>query len=786
MHSAPQGADDGGARDERIDICDGRGDPPMSRTRHAPLRRRAFGWMPAATVAHASHAGRIANIAHATFPRPAPRRTTVERCVTALACAMTASGALAADADSVDSARDGHHELPTVHVTSDAPHAPPPLSAPLAAGSRLGLASLDTPASVEAITSEQIAARGDRTIVDAVTRATGFSTAASPGNGGTALSVRGFAGQESVTTLVDGVRLYPGAGTVTFPFSTWSAERIEVLRGPASVLYGEGAIGGVVDVVPKRPRRERSTTLQAGIGTQGEKRVAFDATGALGPQLSYRFYLSDERTRGFVDRGDAHTTAVGGALKLDVDPRLSITLDYDYGRQKPATYFGAPVTNGALDPALRERNYNVGDATIAYHDTWTRLAATYRVGNGVTLDGQLYYLATRRHWRDAESYALDAAARTVTRSDYLEIFHRERQFGERFAARIDSRVFGRANRLVIGAEFNQIAFDGANNAPYRGESTVDAFGFDPGAFASPDPTSPRFRTRTRQAAVFVENRLEVLPRLAWVSGLRHDHLSFHRDDLITGGAFDKTFAHTGWRSGLVYEITPAFTAYAQYTTGAEGVGSLVTLSSSQANYALATGRQWEAGVKHEMWEGRAYWTLAVYDIVKRGLVSTDPVNPARAQQVGRQSSRGIELAGGVRLPGGVTIDANAALLRARYGDFSQRVGSAVEQRAGNVPHDIPQQTANLWIGWAFAPGWQAHAGVRYVGRRYGDDANLVPVPSYTVFDASLAWQAARDVEIALYARNLANRTYAASTSNGGAQWLLGPSRSAELVATLRF
>lgn len=70
--------------------------------------------------------------------------------------------------------------------------------------------------------------------------------------------------------------------------------------------------------------------------------------------------------------------------------------------------------------------------------------------------------------------------------------------------------------------------------------------------------------------------------------------------------------------------------------------------------------------------------------------------------------------------------------------------------------------------------------------RYGDDANRVPVPSYTVFDASLAWRATRDVDLALYARNLANRTYAASTSNGGAQWLLGPSRSAELVATLRF
>nr|WP_323121854.1 TonB-dependent receptor [Burkholderia alba] len=704
----------------------------------------------------------------------------------ALTCAVAASGALAVETDPPVAPRDDRHVLPTVRVAAAAEREPAPLSTPLQTGSRLGLASLDTPASVETITAQQMTARGDRTVLDAVTRATGFVNSASPGNGGTALSVRGFAGQESVMTLYDGVRLYPGAGTVTFPFDTWSAERIEVLRGPASVLYGEGAIGGVVNVVPKRPKRERETTLQAGIGTHGEKRVAFDTTGALGPLLSYRFYLSDTRSHGTVERGDAHATAVGGSLRLDVNPRLSFSLDYDYGRQKPATYFGVPVTDGVLDGALRKKNYNVGNATIGYYDQWTRLSARYRPAPGVTIDNQLYYLATHRHWRDAEAYALDPVAGVVTRSDYIEIFHRERQVGDRLSVRVDGQVFGRANRLVVGTEFNRITFDGSNNAPYGGESTVNAYGFDPGVFASPDPTGLRFRTRTNQAAVFVENRLEILPRVAWVSGLRYDHIAFHRDDLASGTGFDKTLAHTGWRTGFVFEVTPSLSVYAQYTTGAEGVGSLVTMASSQAKYTLATGEQWEAGLKQEWLDGRAYWTFAAYDIVKRDLLSTDPLNPAIRQQVGRQSSRGIELTGGVQLGGGWTIDANAALLRARYDNFSQTVGGVSYPRAGNVPNGIAQQMANLWLGWAFAADWKANAGVRYVGRRYGDDANRVPVPSYTVFDASLQWRATRNTDVALYLRNLADRSYAASTSNNGAQWLLGPARSAELVATMRF
>ncbi|WP_330996210.1 TonB-dependent receptor [Burkholderia stagnalis] len=702
-----------------------------------------------------------------------------------LTCAMAASGALAVEPAEPAAARDDPHALPTINVTArNIPF--DPLTQPLETGSRLGLASLDTPASVETVTADAIEARGDRTVLDAVTRATGFTNAAAPGNGGTALSVRGFGGQESVMTLLDGVRLLPAAGTITFPFDTWSVDRIEVLRGPASVLYGEGAIGGVVNVVPKRPQRTRETTLQAGIGADGAKRVGFDTTGALGPRLSYRFYVSDARANGLAERADTHTTAFGGALKFDVSPRLTLTLDYDYGRQMPATYFGVPAPNGVLDSTLRKVNYNVGDATITYYDQWTRLSATYRPAAGVTIDNQFYYLTSNRHWRNAEAYALDAAAGRVTRGDYLELHHHQRQVGDRLSARVDGQLFGRANRFVVGTEFNQITFEGINNSPYGGESTVNAHGFDPGAFTSPDPTVPQFRTRTRQAAVFAENRLEVLPRLAWVSGLRYDHIAYHREQAATGAGFDKHFAHLGWRTGFVYEIAPTLTAYAQYTTGAEGLGSLVTLSASQANFRLATGEQWEAGVKQTLFDGRAYWTFAVYDITKRNLLSTDPFNPALRQQVGRQSSRGVELTGGARLPRGVTVDANVALLRARYDAFDQTVGGVAHSRAGNVPSNVPQQTANLWLGWAFAERWQANAGVRYVGPTYGDDANRVSIPSYTVFDASLRWQATSRTDFALYLRNLANRTYAVTTSNGGEQWLLGPSRAAELVATMRF
>ena len=165
--------------------------------------------------------------------------------------------------------------------------------------------------------------------------------------------------------------------------------------------------------------------------------------------------------------------------------------------------------------------------------------------------------------------------------------------------------------------------------------------------------------------------------------------------------------------------------------------------------------------------GRAWWTLALYQIVKRDLLSTDPANPDLSEQVGKQSSRGIEWSGALQLGGGWSIDANAALLRARFDDFNEEQNGQSVSRAGNVPFNIPEQTANVWLDWAFAPGWKAGAGVQYVGRRFGDNANTVPIPSYTLIDASASWHAMRNLTLALYLRNLTNRVYAVSTQNDG-------------------
>ena len=148
-------------------------------------------------------------------------------------------------------------------------------------GSRLDLSPLETPASIEVLAGDVIRQRGDSSIVESVTRATGITSEATPGDGGTALSARGFVGHSSIMHLLDGARLFVGAGTVTFPFDPWSVERIEVLHGPASVMYGQGAIGGVVNIVSRRPNTEApEAQVEVAFGEDQRSHAAVDLTGA--------------------------------------------------------------------------------------------------------------------------------------------------------------------------------------------------------------------------------------------------------------------------------------------------------------------------------------------------------------------------------------------------------------------------------------------------------------------------------------------------------------------------
>ncbi len=691
-------------------------------------------------------------------------------------CVLLSFSAQAAEADKPLA-------LPATDITDVAGQMPQPdLHTPGTSGSRLGLTPLETPASVTSIGSEQILQRNNATVQDAVTRSPGITFIGSPGNGGTALSARGFTGHSSTMQLYDGTRLYVGAGTVTFPVDTWSVERIDVLRGPASVLYGEGATGAVINVVPKKPfEGEVRNHVRLGYGSDDRRQMALDSGGSLTDTLSYRLNLNQLASNGWVDRGDSQSLAISGSLHWQASDALAFTLSHDYGDQDPQRYFGTPLVNGHFRESLRDHNYNVDNAEVRYNDQSTRLVTDWQISDNLSASNQLYFLKVQRRWRNAETYTWQPGD-LVERSDYISIKQTQEQIGDRQSFTLQHSLFGLDSQTVVGADYNSIRFVRKHDFDNKLSDTVPLAGSGGGDYISSDPYRSREANQARQFSLFAENRTQLSERLSLITGVRRDQVHLDRDNLDNDSRTDRSLSGDNWRAGLVFAVTEDLSLYGQYATSTEGVSNLLTLNPTQQQWDLSTAKQSEVGIKQMLPEGRGEWTLAAYHIVKKKLLSTDPANPTVQQQVGQQSSDGIEATLELRLPYDVQLSANAAWVRAEFDEFA----SGSNDYSGNRPTNVPRRSANLWLSKDFDQRFTAGAGARYVDSRYADNANTVEVAGYTVVDASFDWHVQSDLTLGLQLNNLFDRQYATTTSNNGQQWYLGEPRSFFVTADYRF
>lgn len=700
--------------------------------------------------------------------------------------AASAPGVLLTIAHHSASAADDTQTLPLVSVTSSSSG----LQAPLSTGSNLDMTLMQTPASVEIIDRKQLEERGDANLVDAITRAAGFSGMTHPGNGNSAVSSRGFTDANSITRLYDGTRQFGGVG-VTFPFDTWSVDRIEVLRGPASVIYGNGAIGGVVNIVPKKPTRGPiHNEISATVGTENTQRLGFGSGGAINDKFSYRFDIGGNRSDGWVDRGDSRDLTFSGAIRLDVSPDFNLQLSHAEGRQHPMRYFGTPLINGKQLSSVSDKNYNVDDSRIDFTDRRTELAAQWTPNADVTVRSKLYQIDSHRYWRNAEKYVFNAGTGLIDRFDDTNIRHDQSEVGNTTDATFRGSLFGMKNQVSVGFNISASTFKHTNNT-YSGTpdpASVDPFDPVPGHYVSTVPFIPRYRNNAQSYAVFGEDRLEMNDQWSAVAGLRYDHANVTRRNLTTGiEEFDQNYSNVGWRLGAVFAPRRDLSFYAQYSEAADPVGTLLMIGQANSRFDLSTGKQLEVGVKNAFAQGRGEWTVALYGIRKDNLLTRDPDNPDQTVQIGQQSSRGIEGTLSLAFAENWQLDANASVLRAKFDDFTEENdnGDAVS-RDGNVPPNVPERLANVWLSWKFQPQWTASTGLRYVGKRYADNANTLKLPSYTTVDMALRWDVASDTTLTLHGFNVFDKRYYTTAYYTESQWLVGADRRFELTLNHRF
>ncbi len=631
-------------------------------------------------------------------------------------------------------------------------------------GSRLGLTPLETPASVDIISGETARERGQFSTVEAVTQnAPGFSSVAMPVLG-SAFAARGFQGNNSVMQLYDGTRLFPGRGSISFPFNMWSVERIEVLHGPASVLYGDGAIGGIINVIPKKPITEGMfNEAQIFFDSNMTRRASLDSGGALSKDVSYRFNVSADASDGWVDRGESDNLGVSGALRWQATSDLVFTLSHDYGDQEPMKYFGTPYRNGVFDKRTKENNYNVTNAMTEFHDSWTQFKTEWKVSEALSFRNVAYMLDSRREFRNAEDYLWGYSDPNLVDREGIHIRQKQEQIGNRSDATLRTAFGGIGNETVVGFDVNRAKFGYASY--FDMADPVDPYDPVPGTFPNPNRLDPGFRSELDQKSVFAENRIIFNEHVSVVGGVRWDSSTLTRDDLQSpANGFEKEFNSFNWRVGAVITPVRNLAFFGQYSVASDPLDvPLLDYAKNISDLKLTSGRQYEIGVKQSLFNGAFEWSLAAYDIVKTDLLVRDySTFPAGLLQIGQQSSRGLEATVGVELGRGWRVDANGALLKAQYDEFSYIDFSTfgMVDHSGNVPLLVPEKTANIWLTWDFAAGWRASAGLQYVGEAFANHANTIERPAYTVTNVGLQWKPTDKATLDFRIKNVFDEVYA--------------------------
>ncbi len=658
------------------------------------------------------------------------------------------------------------------------------------AGSRLGLSSFDTPASVDIITAEEISAKGDYRALDAITRSAGISSNATPGNGGTSVSSRGFSGHVTTTTTYDGARLFVTAGTVTFPADTWMLDRVEVLRGAGSVINGMGAIGTTINYIPKSPQfgDPQLEALVAG-GSFGTRRVAAGGGAELNEQWAYRLDASHHQSDGFARNADESRTAAAGSLLFQPSDDFSMKFSLDYADVDAAPFWGTPLIDGEANRSHRRNNYNFRDAFVTHQDLWARVHTEWQIAPDVKFRNDTYLIDAEREWQNLEEYYYNAERNEIDRMFYLGIVHDTRQVGTRSDVLVDSTLAnGMENRFNIGAEVNVIDLDYHNNFNTGGfdvSDSVPVIGFDAGVLPrNTIPTLLDYSTDSTQWAVFWDNVLTLTDSVSLVTGMRYDRFSFDRvQHALTHpqanprprSTFDAGLSATTWRAGIVYQPRDSLSLYAQTSSAADPVTSPVSINAASAEFDLSKGRQYEIGIKQQFLDGRGEYTLAWFDITKDNLVTRLPGSP-ESEQIGQQSSDGVEFTLRLFPFEQLAVDFNSTWINAQYDAFY----AGEQSLRGNRPNNVPRQTSNLWVSMTPGNRLQIGGGLRYVGSRYANNTNSVTLPSYTVLDASVSWQLNRNVSMTLRGRNLTDEAYVESQYISAQQWLFGDPRSYEV------
>ncbi|WP_099607222.1 TonB-dependent siderophore receptor [Vibrio coralliilyticus] len=661
------------------------------------------------------------------------------------------------------------------------------------------LAIHETPRAVSVVTREQMDDRASISISDALQYTPGIQTNFyGDDNKQDWFVIRGFQ-QANNGLYQDGTRLY-SAGFYSWQIDPFGLERVEILRGPASVLYGQNPPGGVINTVSKRPQFDGgSGQVSVEYGSYDRTQISLDVNRELNEDVAFRLVAMGRKNGTKVDNVDAERILVAPSLAWNINDKNSITFLTSYQKDDSNPYLQFLPVEGTL---TSNPNGQISDDVAVGNTDWEKFERE-QLSFGYEFEHQfnsaLSFGQSARYSRmDIElrqmyfaAYAADVdqlgPLLDPTGSRQTIVRRASTDKGQSDAFNVDNRLVYQfqtgdvEHTLLAGFDYQQIEIDSQDYAADptvadgNGSFTIPLVGtiaeprfniFNPSYSSNVvllHPTSfqqltdadlQTTVTKNRQLGFYLQDQVRFND---WVvqAGVRYDDTSNKQSNQTTGNAYQADYEEWTSNVGVAYVMSNGFTPYANYSQSFEPQVKSVDNQASKPE----RGEAFEAGVKFQPRGFDGYFNVSVYEATKKDVVQIDG---AAVKQVGEIRNRGMELEAVANVTQALTLIGNLSYVDSEIKDDTDT------SIIGNQPQQVADSLASAWAKYQFFggtfDGMSIGGGFRYTDDTYAGNNNTNTVPSYTLYDATVSYRF-DDYKFQVAAKNIFDKEYIATCTS---------------------
>ncbi|QNB15973.1 TonB-dependent siderophore receptor [Paraburkholderia tropica] len=619
------------------------------------------------------------------------------------------------------------------------------------------------PQSISVVTREQMDQQGATTVDQALRYTPGVYSQDSTDFRFDQLRGRGF----DYSEYLDGLALQADQYYANPRIDPYFLERIDVMRGPSSVLYGAGSPAGIVNMVSKFATEDQVNEVQLQFGNHNRYEAAFDVGGKLDNDGTVLWRIvglgrdADTQVDGVKDQRIAFAPSV--TIKPNADTRLTVYAQYQRdpagglfdslpvqgtatynpnGKVSPGTYIGNPDTD-----YFHRTQYAFG----YQFEQKINNVFTFRSGARYMHDDVDYRQSYFGTWKAGTNQSVLTMSAFLDR-EHLSQFAMDNQLQAKFST-------GDVKQTVLFGVDYQRLLSGTNSGS-GSVGTLNPFDPDFSTVGQIYTTTKRVDTATDQLGVYLQDQIEYRHWLLTL-GIRNDWTSTNIQTSGSSTGLQNQTPHAfTWRGGLSYLFDNGIAPYFSYAKSFQP-----TTGVNYAGQALVptTGQEYEVGVKYQPKSYNALYSAAIFDLTQHNVTTTDLNHPGSSVQTGEVRSRGLELEGHIQLTDNLTVLGSYTYLNQVV--LESNTAAQVGKRLTMAPRNM----ANLWADYTLhggaLRGLGFGGGVRYIGMSAGDTTNTFDVSSVVLLDAAVHYDL-RNWKFAVNATNLTNRTYVAYCSGG--------------------